>query len=57
MVRPSFFWYDTDFSKKKNLNLKNNNLKSRCHTKRKVGRGARHSFGMTMTQDIRDLFA
>ena len=34
-------------------------LKSRCHTKRKAGAvmRARPSFGMTMTQAIRDLFA
>ncbi len=34
-------------------------LKSRCHTKRRAGAAtrARPSFGMTQTQDIRDLFA
>ena len=34
-------------------------LKSRCHTKRRVGAApcAHPSFGMTATQDIRDLFA
>ena len=34
------------------------NLKSRCHTKRKMGAAtsARPSFGMTMTQENRDLF-
>ncbi len=35
------------------------NVLSRCHTKRRAGAAprARPSFGMTTTQDIRDLFA
>ncbi len=48
--------------KKKFKNFKKNFfqkfLKSRCHTKRRVGAAprARPSFGMTTTQDIRDVF-
>ncbi len=38
---PSFFWYDNNFF-----------FKSRCHTMH-----AHPSFGMTTTQDIKDLFA
>ncbi len=62
-LRPAFFWYDTDFSnkqkKKFNIFFGKKNLKSRCHTKRRAGAAprARPSFGMTTTQDIRDLFA
>ena len=41
------FWYDTDFKK---------NVKSRCHTKRRMVR-TYPSFGMTTAQDIRNLFA
>ena len=44
------------FKKKKE---REKNLNSRCHTKRRAG-SATHaclSFGMTTTQDIRELFA
>ncbi len=43
---------ETNFSEKKRKE------KSRCHTKRRAGAAtrARPSFGMTTTQDIRDLF-
>ncbi len=39
--------------------LPKKNLKSRCHTKRRIGAAthAHPSFGMTMTQGIRDIFA
>ncbi len=46
------------FSTKKTNNSKQINLKSQCHTKRRIGTATRThpSFGMTPTQAIRDLF-
>ncbi len=63
---PSSFWYDTDFSKKKREKIRK--LKKRFFSKKsqksvsyqkKGGRGPvrRPPFGMTTTQDIRDLFS
>ncbi len=48
--------YDTDLSKKFWLKI---HLKSQCHTKRRKGVAMRahFSFGMTTTQNIKDLFA
>ncbi len=50
--RPSFFWYDTDLQKKK---LKK--LPKKIFQKNSKKSVSYHSFGMTTTQDIRDLFA
>ena len=62
--RPSFFWYDTNFFKKKKKKSKKfpkKNKKKKIRKKsvsyqKKDGWVTRPS-GMTMTQDIRDLFA
>ncbi len=56
-----FVWHRLFPKKKKSKKhfFQKKNLKSRCHTKRRAGAApsARPSFGMTPTQDIRDLFA
>ena len=46
-LRQSFFWYDTDFSKKSKSKKSVSYQETRAHP----------SFGMTPTQVIRDLFA
>ena len=62
-LRPPFLWYDTDFSKQKTKKRKKKKhkkskkkisktiLKSRCHTKSRMGAAPRShpSFGMTTT--------
>ena len=58
---PPFFWYDTDFLELFFLVGKFLDFffgKNRCHTKRRARAATRAhpSFGMTLTQDIRDPF-
>ncbi len=59
---PSFFCFDTDFSKKKQKKTKNPAPKKKCKKsvsyQKKDERGTRihPSFGMTTTQDVRDIF-